>query len=129
MEIQKQIQLEMKEAMKSQNKAKLSILRVLIGEFNREGKEVTDEKAIAIIKKMVENAKSNGALDEVYMLSEYLPKQLGEEELTEIILSEIQIKGYSSRKDMGQIMGFLKANFAGHYDGKLASRLVMENLS
>ncbi|NJO62627.1 MAG: GatB/YqeY domain-containing protein [Richelia sp. RM2_1_2] len=56
MNIQKQIKQDLKTAMVNNDMAIKSILRVLLGEFDRVGKEVTDDQAVGVIKKMVENA-------------------------------------------------------------------------
>jgi len=132
MTIQEQINVDLKSAMLAKNEYKKSILRVLIGEFNRVGKVVDDAKAQSIIKKMVENATENGKLSskgesslfEIAILNEYLPKQLTTDQLTMHISQLIEDKGYTSVKDMGKIMGDLKNQFGGQYDGRLASDLI-----
>ena len=135
MTIQEQINVDLKGAMLAKNEYKKSILRVLIGEFNRVGKVVDDAKAQSIIKKMVENATENGKLaastgtdhasvHEIAILGEYLPKQLTTDQLTMHISQLIEDKGYTSVKDMGKIMGDLKNQFGGQYDGRLASDLI-----
>ena len=56
MTIQEHIVNDMKIAMREKRNDMRDLLRVVIGEFNREGKELSDERAIAIIKKMRDNA-------------------------------------------------------------------------
>ena len=56
MSIQKQVEFHMKLAMKLKQKKIRDLLRVVMGEFAREGKEITDEQALKIIKKMYDNA-------------------------------------------------------------------------
>ncbi len=132
--IQEQVNVHLKNAILTSNTETKSILRVLIGEFNRVDKIVTDEKATSIIKKMVDNAKERNAkevdetkresnLTEITILETYLPKQLGEAELRAILENFITSNSLTV-KDMGKIMGFLKANYAGQYDGKVASELI-----
>lgn len=132
MTIQEKINTDLKQAMLSKDEAKKSLLRVLIGEFNRVDKIVDDSKAIAIIKKMVENASIVGtpaALIEKALLESYLPKQLTSDQLLILISQLIEDKGYTSSKDMGKIMGDLKNEYAGQYDGKLASELIKQRFS
>lgn len=128
MSIQKQINADLKTAMLKKEVEVRDLLRVVIGEFNREGKDVSDEKASAIIKKMIQNAKDQGNTGEVTILEVYLPQQLSKEELTLLINTEIEVEGYNSMKDMGKVMSWLKANFVGQYDGKVASGVVRELL-
>lgn len=128
MSIQKQINADLKTAMLKKEVEVRDLLRVVIGEFNREGKDVSDEKASAIIKKMVHNAKDQGNAGEVTILEVYLPQQLDELELKRVLMNHIMNMNSPSMKDMGSVMAWLKQNFAGQYDGKVASTLVRELL-
>lgn len=134
MTIQEQVNVHLKNAILTSSNEVKSILRVLIGEFNRVDKIVSDEKATAIIKKMVDNAKERNAkesdetrreanLTEIGILETYLPKQLSETELKTALTLLIEANEYTN-KDMGKIMAYLKQNYAGRYDGKLASELI-----
>lgn len=122
--IQQTLAQHIKEAMLAKDKERLSILRVVVGEFNRVGKEVTDDEARKIIKKMVENAKEVDNTIEAGILSSYLPKQLSTDELENIVSATVQMKGYSSMSDMGQLMKHLSENYHGRYDGKVAAQIV-----
>lgn len=124
MTIQEQINADLKQAMLQKDEATKSLLRVVIGEFNRVDKVLSDDKATSILKKMVENAKEVGNENEVVILQKYLPQQLSKDELTALISSIIEDYSYSSVKDMGKIMASLKETHAGRYDGKLASEIV-----
>lgn len=128
MTVQETINSDVKNAMKTKNVAVRDLLRVVIGEFNRVDKVVSDEKALSIIKKMVENAKEQGNTGEVSILEAYLPKQMDADDLTIKINEIIDDLEATSMKDMGRIMGELKAGYGGTYDGKLASTLVRELL-
>jgi len=139
MTIQEQIYIHLKNAILTSSDDVKSILRVVIGEFNRHGKNVSDDKAISIIKKLIDNAKERNVnevndekrkenLNEINILETYLPQQLSESELRNVITNLKTSNGYTS-KDMGKIMTFLKENFSGSYDGKLASSIAKELLS
>ena len=110
MVLQEKIKKEMLSAMKAKETEKLSFLRVLSGELStnnkRTGKEKLDE--LQIIRKMSNNAKELGNLVEVEMLSEYLPKMLEPKEIKVIVKNIIDVNGYSTMKEMGQIMGKIK---------------------
>jgi len=129
MTLQEKINANLKSAMLSKNEFEKSILRVLIGEFNRIDKTVSDEKAMSIIKKMIENAKIVGNTFEVTYLEKYLPQQLSVDDLNKLVSQLIEDKKYSSLKDMGKVMNDLKAEYAGQYDGKLASEIIKSKLT
>ena len=128
MTIQETISNDVKNAMREKNVEVRDLLRVVIGEFNRIDKTVSDEKALSIIKKMVENAKEQGNTGEVTILEAYLPTQMDELELKIVLMNHIMNLNTPTMKDMGGVMGWLKKNHGGTYDGKLASTIVRELL-
>ena len=129
MTVQETISNDVKNAMREKNVEVRDLLRVVIGEFNRIDKVVSDEKALSIIKKMVENAKEQGNTGEVTILEAYLPTQMDELELKRVLMNHIMNLNSPTMKDMGGVMGWLKKNHGGTYDGKLASTLVRELLA
>ena len=128
MSIQERVKEALKRAMKSVDKDAKNILRVIIGEFNRVGKEVDDKAAIAILKKMKQNAQEQDNKIEVTIIEQFLPSQLSTDDLTTIIKETIHENGFEGMKDMGKVMGLLQKEFGGQYDGKIASTIVKENL-
>lgn len=66
---------------------------------------------------------------EIKILEEFLPKQLTNEEIDDILIKEINKNGYTSVKDMGKLMGYLKSNFSGQIDFGYASKKVKELLN
>lgn len=129
MNLKEQISVDIKAAMKSKNTGKLSILRVLKGEIERgeqssAGKvELSDAEIIKIIKKMVDGISTTTKnASELKVLNEYLPSQLSEANIRNII-SDIQELGI---KNIGEIMQYFSRNYAGRYDGKLVSSLAKE---
>lgn len=138
MTLQEQINADLKNAMLTNNSDVKSILRVLIGELNQKGKIHSDVVVVATVKKLIESAKviieSSDAGDrvasahkEISILEAYLPQQLSEEALRSSIRGVVSLNSYTV-KDMGKVMSYLKDNFAGKYDGKLASVIVKELL-
>lgn len=123
------------------DKPKASILTTLIGESEMVGKndgnrDTTDQEVIATIKKFIKNIDETIAVAgptetlvaEKDALQLYLPRQLTEPELRVTIGNIIVTQGLSGSKAMGQLMGELKKNHAGSYDGGLASKLAKELL-
>ena len=111
-----------------------NLLTTLIGEAEMVGKNAgnrasTDAEVVAVIKKFVKNAEETlAALKkanqyneviavEIGILGRYLPQQLGEYELKAIAVG---------RANMPDFMKYLKENYAGQYDGKLASTVARE---
>jgi len=130
MSLQTQIREDMIAAMKSRETEKVSLLRVVAGEFGRVGKDLTDEQAIKVLRKMSENATELGNLGEVEILDKYLPQMLGEYQIKTIVGGIIQKNGYTGMQDMGKVMGTLKEHpMSSQIDGKIASSITRELLS
>ena len=130
MNLQEQIRLDMVSAMKNRDSETLSLLRVVAGEFGRVGKDLTDEQVTKVLKKMVENAKEMGNLNEVKILDKYLPQMLGDGQVKIIIAKIINENGFSGIKDMGKVMAEIKKlPNSSLIDGKMASNVVKEILS
>lgn len=130
MTIQEQVKKDMIQAMKNKETEKLSLLKVVLGEFNRVGKDLSDEKAIKQIRSMFENAKQMNNQFEIDVLNKYLPQMLDDEELTTIIKSLIKDNKASSIKDMGKVMGGLKKHpKSTQIDMKKANKFVKEILN
>ena len=148
MSVQDQISNDIKEAMKARNVDKLSALRAvksaIMLEATKEGNTiVADEISLQIIAKLVKQRKDSAAIfteqnrpdlavDEINQLAylqEYLPAQMGEEEVRKIVQEVIGKVGASSPADMGKCMGPLMGKLTGKADGSLISKLVKEELS
>jgi len=134
MSLQSKIREDMVAAMKLRDRDTVDLLRVVAGEFGREMKDVrvelTDDKVIAILKKMKENAIELGNLGEVVILDKYLPQMLGEFQVKTIVGGIIQKNSYSGMQDMGKVMGTLKSHpMTAQIDGKLASQITKELLN
>jgi uncharacterized protein YqeY len=133
------------ESRKNRDKLKASLLTTLLGEAMAIGKtdgnrETTDPEVIALIKKFVKNiglslevaegeAKSNLEAEK-QILTQYLPQQMSEEEITTVVQNIINIQGLdASPRNIGVVMKSLREGFEGQYDAKLASNIVKACLS
>ncbi|MEN8927618.1 MAG: GatB/YqeY domain-containing protein [Flavobacteriales bacterium] len=142
-----QINNDIKEAMKAREKEKLAALRAiksaLLLEASKDGSgEVTEEAEMKILQKLHKQRKDAAALyeeqnrpdllaDEVFqagVIEAYLPAQMSEAEISEVVKAIIAKTGASSPADMGKVMGAAMGQLAGKADGKLISKLVKENL-
>ena len=92
------------------------LLGTVIGEFDRISKNPTDAECIAIIKKMIESNILTNQLEENEILLKFLPQQLTEEAIEEIII-------VNNFENIGSCMKHFKSNFDGTYDGKLVSKI------
>ena len=144
------INSELKNSMLSSNKDKTSTLRLILAAIKdreiaaREKKQDIDDAIVMdvlskMVKQRLESAdiyKKNNRLElaakeefEIEVIREFLPKQLTEQEIKEIILKLIEETNSSSIRDMGNIMGILKSKYAGQLDFALAGKLLKEHLS
>ena len=152
MNLREKIETDYKNALKSKDKNKISTYRLILAGIkdldinNRSGpkkKETDDEDIKKLLKKMIKqrsesievykNNNRNDLLEveqgEVSILSEYLPKQLSEEETRKICSQIISSSGATSLKDMGRIMAELKKNHTDTIDFSKAGAILRELLN
>tara|TARA_B100001146_G_C16175593_1_gene432201 strand:+ start:294 stop:746 length:453 start_codon:yes stop_codon:yes gene_type:complete len=141
------IQEAVKTAMRNRNKEIVTTLRMAISELKKEeiDKKVTldDVFVISILQRMIKQRKDAASQfqeanrpelaekerNEITMLSEFLPEQISEEDLLQIVKDEIISSNASSMQDIGKIMGSLKIKLLGKADMSTVSKLVKEQLS
>ncbi|MBP9483667.1 MAG: GatB/YqeY domain-containing protein [Negativicutes bacterium] len=127
-------------------KLRLSVLRMVKSAakyLEIERKEgLTDEDLLTVFVKEVKQRrdsidefKKGNRMDlveaseaELAILQEYLPQQLSEAELRELVQAAVQETGAQSKKDMGKVMADLMPRTKGRADGKLLNRIVQEFL-
>lgn len=123
-----QLTLDMKESMKNKDKNRLTTIRMAISAIKQkqidEKIQITDEVVIAVITKMIKQRqdsfdqyiKANRAelaedeKREIEILTQYMPKQLNDEEVVAIVQKAIESVGATSMKEMGKIMASVKKN-------------------
>ena len=146
--LEKDIQETIKQALKSGQKLKVSVLRMLISEIKNKkiadrAEELDDEKVIGLIRKMARQHKESiekfkqgnredlvkKETDELALLEEYLPEQISEEELGRVVSESIEHSGATSLKDMGAVMSGVMGRVKGRADGKSVSKMVTEKLT
>lgn len=118
-------------AYKAKEMEKKDFLGVLKTEVTKESKTPEDGYVVGKIKSMIKNAESTNSLSEMELtiLNGYLPKQMEVDEIKQIVVDFVNENGISSPKEMGKVMAYLKTNFDGQYDGKVASNLIKEVLA
>lgn len=138
---------DIKSAMKSQDKVALAVVRMLksdiqMAELNKKS-ELTDDEIVSIVSKQIkmrrdsikefEKGNRNDLIEqseqEIKILEKYLPEQLTEEEVTDIINNVFSKVNPTSSSDMGKIMGALTPLVKGKADMGIVSKIVKEKLS
>ena len=152
MSLRESIESDYKTALKAKDKNKISTYRLILSGIkdldinNRSGiekKETDNEDIKKLLKKMIKQRsesielyKKNNRKDlqdieeqEVSVISQYLPKQISEEDTKKICEEVIKTTGANSIKDMGKVMGELKKNNADSIDFSKAGAIIKELLN
>ena len=140
----------MKEALKAGDKTRLSTVRMIQAglkdkdiEARGAGKgQASEEEILGLLQKMIKQRQESIAIydqagrkeladqerEEVAVIRSFLPQQMDEAETRAAIAAEIAETGAASIKDMGKVIGALRAKYAGRMDFGKASALVKELL-
>ena len=151
MSLKKQINEKLNAALKAKDKNIYPTLRLVVSAIKdaeiaartKGQKEMSDSDIMAILKKMIKQrnescevykkAGRNELLDnekkEIAVISDFLPKQLSEEETKKICQDAIKSVGATSMKDMGKVMGVLKSKHADTLDFSKVSSFIKELLN
>ena len=147
MMLKAQISEDMKTAMRAKDSVRLGAIRLLLSAIKQrevdERIELTDADVIAVIEKMLkqrrdsiaafESANRTDLADiekfEVTVLQTYMPKQLSDEELNQIITQVISDSGAIGAKDMGKVVGLVRPLVAGVADMGKVSGLIKSRLA
>jgi uncharacterized protein YqeY len=152
MSLKSKIESDYQNSLKSKDKGKISTYRLILASIkdldiaNRSGpkkKETDDNDVKQLLKKMIKQRsesieiyKKNNREDllkveenEVSILSNYLPKQLSDEETKNVCLEIVKKINAQSIKDMGKVMGELKKNYSDNLDFSKAGAILKEVLN
>jgi uncharacterized protein YqeY len=147
MSLEERLVEDMKLAMKSNEKLKLSTIRMIRSALkNKEielRKKLEDEDIVKVIQALVrkgeesvEQFQTGGRMDlvekeksEIEIMKSFLPQPLSQEEILKIVDQSIQETQASSLKDLGKVMKSVMPKIGGKADGKLINQLVKEKLS
>ena len=142
MSILEQVQEDVKTAMKAGEKEKVGQLRMVVNALQKEEKEGKGDEVAALQRERKRRLDAAEALKEgdrseqaaaeeaeAKLIEGYLPEQLSDEELSELVASAVEESGASEAKDMGGVMKVLMPKVGGRADGKRVSAAVKEKLS
>ncbi|MFB9280058.1 GatB/YqeY domain-containing protein [Cohnella cellulosilytica] len=137
---------DMKQAMKSGDKFRLQTIRLIRASIKNQEIELRrpldDNETLNILSRELKQRRDSqldfekgGREDlvsnvraEIEIISEYLPRQLTEEEIKAIVVQTMQETGASSKADLGKLMGVLMPKVKGVADGKLVNAIVQQSL-
>ncbi|TFE31670.1 GatB/YqeY domain-containing protein [Cohnella luojiensis] len=146
MNLAERLNEDMKQAMKDGNKFRLQTIRMVRASIKNQEIELRrpleDNDTLNILSRelkqrrdSLEDFKRGGREDlvsnvtaEIEIISEYLPRQLTEEEVKAIVVQTMQETGASSKADLGKLMGALMPKVKGIADGKLVNAIVQQSL-
>lgn len=139
---------DMKQAMKNKEKDRLTTIRMIKASIQNEAiksgnQELSEEEELTVLSREVKQRKDSlqefekagredlveKILTELKHVEVYLPKQLSEEEVTEIVKEAIAKTGAATKADMGRVMADLMPKVKGKADGSLVNKLVQQHLS
>lgn len=147
MALKEQLFNDLKQAMKDKDTLKKDIVQMVragVLQLEKDNKvEAADEDVMTVITKEIkklndvipdfEKAGRQDLLDEankkIAILKAYLPEQMSEDAIKQLIMQAVETTGAVSVKDMGKVMGAVSAQTKGRADNKLVSQLVKEVLS
>ncbi|MFR6454326.1 GatB/YqeY domain-containing protein [Peptoniphilus lacrimalis] len=147
MSIKDKLMADLKDAMKSHNKLRKDVITLIRSAIKQrevdERIELADEDILTIISKQLKEKKSSiedfkkgnredlvkQTEDEMKILLEYLPKQLSQEDLKEIVKDAIDKENISSMKDIGKLMKAVMPQVKGKADGNAVNKIARELLN
>ncbi len=140
MSLLQQIRTDLDTARKAKNQSLLTTLITVYSEAGMVGKnkrnaESTDDEVLSVLRKFKEGVleidKITGttSVTELAIYDKYIPTLMSTEALTVIIQDIVNLLPEKTPKQMGIVMGKLKAGYANLYDGSVASQLTKELLS
>ncbi|ANH60247.1 MULTISPECIES: GatB/YqeY domain-containing protein [Dokdonia] len=149
MSLSKDVMTAMKEAMKAKDQNALTSLRaiksaILLAQTESGAKEeITEEQELKLLQKLVKQRKDSAAifneqgradlaepeLAQAEVIAQFLPEQLGEDDIAKVVDEVIATTGAQGMKDMGKVMGQVNGKLAGKADGKTISTIVKSRLS
>jgi len=141
MSVLEQVQADVRAAMKAGDRERAGALRMVVDALQKDAK-LGDGDEVAVLqrerKKRLEAAEAYGEAGraeqastenfEAELIEGYLPQQLSDEELAELVDAAVAETGASEQKQMGQVMGALMPKLDGRADGKRVSAAVRERL-
>ena len=148
MSLEVKIMAKLKDAMKAKDKTALEALRavksaILLEKTKSNADELTEADELKLLQKLVKQRRDSAAiyqeqnrldlaeteLNQIAVIEQFLPQQMTQDEIAQVVDEIIKELGAESMKDMGKVMGVASKKMAGKADAKIISTLVKEKLS
>lgn len=147
MSLLERLNSDIKQAMKNKEKDKLSVIRMIKAAIQHEsikvGHDLSADEELTVLSRELKQRKDSlhefekaGREDlvekirtELKYVELYMPEQLSEEEISEIVKQAIADTGASTKSDMGKVMSAVMPKVKGKADGSLVNKLVQQHLS
>lgn len=142
MSLKETLVTDMKIAMREKDSHRLEVVRMLRAAVQRkevdDQKELTEDETLAIVQKMIKQAQDSikqfnegdradlaeKEQSQLEVMMTYMPKQLDDAAIDAAVEKAIATTGASEMKDMGKVMGILKAELSGKADmGKVSGKI------
>jgi uncharacterized protein YqeY len=148
MSLENNVTSKLKEAMKAKDVIRLEALRaiksaLILLKTEDRNQPILETKEVQVLQKLVKQRKDSASIfreqnridlaepeeAQANIISEFLPKQLSESEIENVVIGVITQISAEGIKDMGKVMGIVTNKLAGKADGKTISNIVREKLS
>lgn len=138
---------DMKTAMKAKEKDRLTVIRMLKASIQNEqikiGRELNEEEELTVLAREMKQRKdsltefekadrpdlADKTAAEIVIVQEYMPEQLSEEEIRQIVQEAIKQTGATSPKEFGKVMGVVMPKVKGKADGNQVNEIVKSLLN
>ena len=143
MSLENRVNENLKNAMKAKDQGALRSLRaiksaILLANTDGSGQKLDEAREIKLLQKLVKQRRDSLDIyekqnredlasverEEIEIITKYLPEQISEDDLKNMVSEIIHQVGASSMKDMGKVMGMANQKLAGKADGKTISAIV-----
>ncbi|AUM64364.1 aspartyl-tRNA amidotransferase [Brevibacillus sp. SKDU10] len=146
MSVMEQLNHDMKQAMKDKSVLKLSVIRMVKATIKNEeiklGRDLSDDEVLTILTRELKQRRDSlhefekagredlatKTRDELDIILAYMPAQLSEDEIRQIVREAVVAVGATSKKEMGKVMGAIMPKVKGKADGNLVQQIVSEEL-
>ena len=146
MSVMEQLNHDMKQAMKDKSVLKLSVIRMVKATIKNEeiklGRDLSDDEVLTILTRELKQRRDSlhefekagredlatKTRDELDIILAYMPAQLSEDEIRQIVREAVAAFGATSKKEMGKVMGAIMPKVKGKADGNLVQQIVSEEL-
>ncbi|UFJ43156.1 GatB/YqeY domain-containing protein [Brevibacillus humidisoli] len=147
MSLMERLNQDMKQAMRDKNTLKLSVIRMVKAAVKNEeiqkGDQLSDDDVLTILTRELKQRRdslqefekagredlASKIREEIDVLTSYLPEQLSETEIRQLVRETIAAVGATSKKEMGKVMGAIMPKLKGRADGTLVQKVVADELT